>query len=468
MIDAGLRRYEGRVAVTTLHGLRGVGKTTLAAAYAERHQADYRAIWWIHAQKESTMRADIFGLGVQLGWVGKDEKEEAAFAKVRERLRREGEGLLLIYDNAIDVESLRPYLPTGGKARILVTSNAQTWREIATTVELRLWPPNIGADYLVARTGREQERRDAEALSNALDGLPLAHEQAAAYCERLGLPLAEYVRRLEATPTKLLDAERDAPVGYHDRLTVRKTFGLAIEEATRRHPAAEPLIVHAALLAPEPIPLFLFSDGREALGEPLVSLLAEDGLDEAVAALRDFALVDRQPIADERDPTFPPTDTIRLHRLVKTVAANRPDEATAATIKRSLIAAARAVYPYESYNTPKNWPRARRLNELVSALLGEDEPASGSEIDVAWLTNALADYRHAVLGAYAKARPLFERALAIREKALGPEHPDTAQSLNNLAISLQYRGDSSAPKRSVSALWRSVRRRLVRIIRTLR
>jgi tetratricopeptide (TPR) repeat protein len=29
--------------------------------------------------------------------------------------------------------------------------------------------------------------------------------------------------------------------------------------------------------------------------------------------------------------------------------------------------------------------------------------------------------------------PLFKRSLAIREKALGPEHPDVAQSLNNLA-----------------------------------
>jgi CHAT domain-containing protein/tetratricopeptide (TPR) repeat protein len=36
-------------------------------------------------------------------------------------------------------------------------------------------------------------------------------------------------------------------------------------------------------------------------------------------------------------------------------------------------------------------------------------------------------------GAYAKAEPLLIRALAIYEKALGPDHPDTAASLNNLA-----------------------------------
>jgi Tetratricopeptide repeat len=43
-------------------------------------------------------------------------------------------------------------------------------------------------------------------------------------------------------------------------------------------------------------------------------------------------------------------------------------------------------------------------------------------------------------GAYLRARPLFERALAIREKVLGPEHLDTAASLNNLAIAFKTIG----------------------------
>jgi Tfp pilus assembly protein PilF len=44
-------------------------------------------------------------------------------------------------------------------------------------------------------------------------------------------------------------------------------------------------------------------------------------------------------------------------------------------------------------------------------------------------------------GDFAGARPLYERALAIREKALGPEHPETAASLNNLAVLLGGQGD---------------------------
>ena len=48
-------------------------------------------------------------------------------------------------------------------------------------------------------------------------------------------------------------------------------------------------------------------------------------------------------------------------------------------------------------------------------------------------------FRHQ--GDLAGARPLYERALAICEKVLGPEHPDTATSLNNLALLLQDQGD---------------------------
>jgi len=46
----------------------------------------------------------------------------------RERLQHEGEGILLIFDNAIDADALKPYLPRGGAARVLLTSNAHTWR----------------------------------------------------------------------------------------------------------------------------------------------------------------------------------------------------------------------------------------------------------------------------------------------------------------------------------------------------
>ena len=445
-IEKALARYEGRVAITALHGLRGVGKTTLAAAYAERHRGDYRATWWIRAQTEITMRADLVGLGIRLGWVSADEKEEPAVAAVLERLRNEGEGTLLIFDNVIDADALKPYLPRGGAARVLVTSNAHAWRGVAAPVEIRLWSKEIGADYFIARTGRATERAAAEDLSVVLGGLPLAHEQAAAYCERLDLSFVEYAKRFETAPARLLDDTRHAPGEYHDGLTVAKTFALAIEEAAKLHSAAEPLIVHAALLAPEPIPLFLFAEAREKFDEPFASALSGDGLDEAVAALRTFALVDRETIVDERDPLIT-TDAIRLHRLVRQIAAARRDGKSCEDARHALAVAVTAIYPDSVFEQPETWPRARRLDVLAMTLVRDATLSPGIDRWGVSLLTSLAAYRQRVIASYAQARPLFERALAMCEKARGPWHPDTAMCLHNLSLLLKEQGDAAAAER---------------------
>ena len=44
------------------------------------------------------------------------------------------------------------------------------------------------------------------------------------------------------------------------------------------------------------------------------------------------------------------------------------------------------------------------------------------------------DQMPGIQGNYAKAEPLYERSLAIKEKVLGLEHPHVAISLNNLAM----------------------------------
>jgi hypothetical protein len=284
-----------------------------------------------------------------------------------DRLRHDGEGILLIFDNAVEANALKPYLPRGGAVRVLVTSNAHGWRGVATPIEIAVWSKDIGADYLIARTGRETEGTAAENLAEALGGLPLAHEQAAAYCERLDMSLADYFKRFKAAPVRLLDDVRHAPAEYHDGLTVAKTFVLAIEEAAKVHPAAEPLIVHAALLAPDAIPLFLFAEAREKLGEPLASMLAGDGLEEAVVSLLAFALVSHEAVVDERDASIR-TDAIRLHRLVREVADARREGEARELSQRALVATLAAVYPRDAFDNPNSWPRCALLTaHLVSS-----------------------------------------------------------------------------------------------------
>src|SRR5262249_14187921 len=61
------------------------------------------------------------------------------------------------------------------------------------------------------------------------------------------------------------------------------------------------------------------------------------------------------------------------------------------------------------------------------------------------LANAAARAEEALTN-YTTARPLYERALAIREQALGPSHPSTATSLNTLAGLLRAQGDYASAR----------------------
>jgi tetratricopeptide (TPR) repeat protein len=78
-------------------------------------------------------------------------------------------------------------------------------------------------------------------------------------------------------------------------------------------------------------------------------------------------------------------------------------------------------------------PLAQRALIIREKALGPEHP------DTAIALNNLALLYQAI-GAYAKAEPLDQRALAINENALGPKHPDTAIALNNLAGLYQATG----------------------------
>jgi CHAT domain-containing protein len=96
--------------------------------------------------------------------------------------------------------------------------------------------------------------------------------------------------------------------------------------------------------------------------------------------------------------------------------------------------------------------RALRVREQA---LGPTHP------DVAQSLSNLAFLLQA-MGNYAEARPLYERALQIREQVLGPTHPDVAQSLNNLAFLLQATGDYAGAR----PLYERARRVLLSVGRT--
>ena len=89
------------------------------------------------------------------------------------------------------------------------------------------------------------------------------------------------------------------------------------------------------------------------------------------------------------------------------------------------------------YSAKGDYAKAEPLYQRALAIwekaLGPDTPTS--------LISQQPRHLYSDKGDYAKAEPLYRRALAIREKALGPEHPDVATSLNNLADLYNDKGD---------------------------
>ena len=84
-------------------------------------------------------------------------------------------------------------------------------------------------------------------------------------------------------------------------------------------------------------------------------------------------------------------------------------------------------------------PLATQLLEQRAELLGPEHP------DVALSLHNLASLYYTT-GDYRRAEPRYERSLAIWEKALGPEHPNVALSLNNLAELYRATGDYARAK----------------------
>jgi CHAT domain-containing protein/Tfp pilus assembly protein PilF len=99
---------------------------------------------------------------------------------------------------------------------------------------------------------------------------------------------------------------------------------------------------------------------------------------------------------------------------------------------KRLTADAERLYAQGKYD--QALPLAQRALAVREKALGPDHP------DVATSLNDLAELYEAK-GDYARAEPLHLRALAIREKALGPFHPQVAATVNNLAELYRAKGD---------------------------
>src|SRR5260370_30413825 len=104
---------------------------------------------------------------------------------------------LLILDNADNLAVVDRFLPKAARGHIVLTTRAQATRTIAQQIELEQLCPDDGALCILRRAGlvnwngrlsdtSASRATAAQTLSQLMDGLPLALEQAWAYIEDTG------------------------------------------------------------------------------------------------------------------------------------------------------------------------------------------------------------------------------------------------------------------------------------------
>jgi tetratricopeptide (TPR) repeat protein len=421
------------VAVQALHGTGGAGKTQLATEFAYRHRDDYDLIAWIDAENADLIPGQLADLAPPLGLPADPDAARAA-TQVLGTLERTELAWLLVYDNAVRPLDLEPWLPRGGNPRgdVIITSRETQWADLATTLDVDVMTHDEAVALLKTRVPDIDESVAGEIVAY-LGRLPLAVDLAGGFLATNHTPPQRYLDMLRSAgdeATSLFD--KSQRIGYrHTIATVWEPTRADLEQASA---AAAQLLRLCAFLAPEPIPLDLFTTHPQALPEPLASAAADPAaFENTVGEILRRSLARRDPAG------------LTLHRLLAATIRRRmtTDEREAAVgVVRELLYQR---LPGKILDAPQNWSIWRFMLPHVLAATDIAVTHRGEGDRTSWLLDRAATFLQ-TQGQAAAARPLLERALVIDEAAYGPDHPTVAAALSNLALVLKYLGQASAAR----------------------
>ena len=446
--------------VVVLTGTSGSGKTQLAAGYARaRINEGWPLVAWVNAGSQEEMVAGLLEFADALSLRVPEEGSARALERLRQHPPTGTQPSLLVFDGVSDLDALRPYLPTVAGWRVIVTSDAADSGEPDN--ELALEPPSVSD--LAGPTGFTEE------VCTELGQLPLVLELATATQREQGQGVEPYLNRLRSVVAgPLLGDGRDG------------------SQYAERYPTAA---AEVALVALRDAGFDRDSPARRVLG--LLTVLAPGGISRALLALAGgqdeqldevvARLVRRSLIATRMD-----ADGVFLHEMIRRLIADRLRSDGTLT---KAIADAADLLSRATFGEYQAWDRRTEGDQLIAHIaalstnagsVSTSLPAETIERVLSlrqWATRQLSgvgDGTRAVelaegirtecetlLGpdhpdslatsdnlviAYVSARrsreaiPLAEEVLAIRERVLGPDHQDTVASRYTLAYAYEYAG----------------------------
>jgi tetratricopeptide (TPR) repeat protein len=266
---------------------------------------------------------------------------------------------------------------------------------------------------------------DAKKLAKELDGLPLALATAGAYLAQTAISCSDYLQLYKASWAKLQKTTPELS-SYEDR-TFYSTWQISFEHVKRRNELSAKLLRLWAYFDSQDIWFEILRHGNSQ--DPTwIRELTEDELSFHAAArvLSDHGLVE----ADISSQELVESRGYSIHGCVHSWTINVLNQEWDYDLARLALKFIGLHIPGKE--TDKWWVTQRRLLQHAtrcSDLISNDLIADDS---IEWACHKLGDL-YSDQDKLDEAEKMYERALQGYEKALGPDHTSTLDTVNNLA-----------------------------------
>jgi hypothetical protein len=394
--------YKGKSSpVVVVTGPSGVGKTQLAAGYARARMSEgWPLVAWINSGSQEEMLAGLLDFADAMSLRVPEEGSSRAVERLRQHPPTGTQPSIIVFDGVVDVEAVRPYLPTMPGWRVIVTSGAPDADTLGIELPLDLAP---GGD-LAAQSGL------TESTCRELGLLPAAVDLGAATVREQGISQETYLDLLDSVAAgELLGDGRDGsrheesylPAAAEAALLALDGAGFETDPVTRR------LLGLLAVLSPAgPFRglLYLAADPNE--------------VDDTLNRLARWSLVS----------TRMDRDGVLLHELTRRVVTDR--------LRAEDVLLGRATFGEE-----QAWDRRGEGDQLVAHIAALSTNAGSASASLSaeatervlglrqWATRQLS-----AVGDGVRAVELAESIRTECETLLGPEHPDSLAASDNLVI----------------------------------
>ncbi|KAJ5663246.1 hypothetical protein N7507_003977 [Penicillium longicatenatum] len=432
--------------VAVLHGLGGIGKTQLAIHFARKHKDDFTTIFWLSGKDRSALVSSLSSCLPRIQHLPEDAQvtnEEEAEQRANQVLvwlaKPDNTRWLIIFDN-IDQYSLvqghddskydlYKFFPKADHGSIVITSRLRELTELGKSFPVQKLSHEDTTRLLLQSSGlsiddnrRTRAEQDISELAGLLDGLLLAIVIAGAFMRQTGTNAREYLELYRSSWSDL--QSQSGPTRHYQQGNMVQTWMVTYQEIQRRDPTAAKLLL-----------LFAFFDNRDIWYELLLSGLNCSGLptwfEMAVSSKLVFKTKVKALVGFSLVETKQQGESYTLHPVVQSWCHHVADynDLTSQLHELALVCVGYMV----PHNSEREYAQIQqRLFPHANYLINrERDHWQNDTIDI-W--NAL----NSIGGLYAdqdklkEAEKMFLRALAGCEKALGPDHTSTLDTVHNL------------------------------------